>query len=248
MPGKEKSKIKKLNNSPKKGSTSRNKKETKRENKESRENRGKRGKRGKSNDENKIETKARTTQENKPPKFKFVCQVCGDCCKSEEIIISIADLQRWVANNTIFRVMHLLKITGEEGSYKIILKKDDDGYCNLYHRDNKLCTIYDTRPLICRAFPLVYDGSQYKLKTKNCKGLYQEGMTKDQLKAIRDDAFEGYIAFRQIGQILPVLYGLIFNKLIEDSQEFMQKMSESENTKDLDEMVNEKMLRKKNNN
>jgi len=185
----------------------------------------------------KNESKIKSTQENKPPKFRFVCQKCGTCCQSEDIIISIPDLTRWVVDNTIYRVMHLLKIIGEEGSYKIILKKDDDGYCNLYHSDNKLCTIYETRPLICRSFPLCYDGEKYKLKSKTCVGLEKDGMTKDQLKNIRDDAFEEYIAFRQINQVLPVLYGLIFTKLIEDSQEFMQKISDSENVKDLGDLA-----------
>jgi Fe-S-cluster containining protein len=190
--------------------------------------------------EKEIDNKTKTTQEDKPPRFRFVCQKCRACCKSEDILISIPDLARWVMDNTIYRVIHLMKMTGEEGNYKIILKKDVDGYCNLYHHDNKLCTIYNTRPLICRSYPLSYDGEQYKLKSKNCPGLDQNGMTKDHLKAIRDDTFEEFIAFRQMNQVLPVLYGLIFTKLIEDSQEFMQKMSDSDNVKDLGELANKK--------
>lgn len=171
----------------------------------------------------------------KPPRFKFVCQKCGLCCKSENIIISIHDLERWANDNTIYRVIHMLKMVEDNGEYKIMLMKDDDGYCNLYHRDNKQCTIYDTRPLVCRSFPLMYDGDKYILKTMDCKGLNKEGMTKDQLISIREAAFDEFIAFRQMSQVLPILYGLIFNKLVEDSQNILKKMSGKEGIKDNDE-------------
>ncbi len=175
--------------------------------------------------------------QNKPPKFKFVCQVCGECCGTESVTITITDLARWAADKTIYRVMHLLKLTDIDGNYKIELKKDDDGKCNLFHRDDKKCTIYDTRPLFCRAFPLGYNGEQYFLKGKYCIGLGKNGMTKEQLKLIRDYAFEEFIANRQSTDVFPIIYSIIFNKLLADSQAFMEQYSEAQKANDLGDLM-----------
>jgi Fe-S-cluster containining protein len=168
----------------------------------------------------------KATKEGKP-KFKFVCQLCGKCCGSEEIMVTLPDLERWMVDNTIYRAIHLLKYTEVDGKPAIILKRDDDGKCNLFHRDTKQCTIYETRPLFCQAYPLGFNGEQYYIKNKKCKGLGKEKMSKDELEAIRNSAFEEFVATRQLNNVLPIVYGIIFNKLIEDSQEMMEKMGEA---------------------
>ena len=174
------------------------------------------------------EAKEAEGKEQTKPKFRFECQQCGQCCGSETILISIPDLERWMTDNTIYRLMHILKLEEIDGKSRIILMKDEDGKCNLYHRDNKSCTIYETRPLFCRAYPLGYNGTDYYLKTKDCKGMNKGEMTKDKLKMIRENAFEEYIATRQFDNVFPVIYGIIFNKLIADSKAFMEKMADSE--------------------
>jgi len=180
-------------------------------------------------------SKEQDTQDHRPPKFKFVCQKCGLCCKNETISITFTDLDRWVVDDTIYRVTHLLRIEEVDGKLKIILKKDDDGICNLYHRDNKNCTIYETRPIFCRAFPLGFDGENYFLKSTKCKGLNRGEMTKDQLKAIRSDAFDEHIAARQVDRVFPILQGLILNKLLEQSKELMDKISDAKQNEELKE-------------
>ncbi len=169
------------------------------------------------------------------PKFKFVCQNCGKCCETETILVSISDLERWVNDQTIFRVMHKLELQEIEENYKLVLIKDDDGKCNLYHRDNKMCMIYDSRPVMCRSYPLGFNGQEYFVKNNECKGLNKEDMTKEQLDTIRNHAFEEHIAHRQMDSVFPLLYSLIFNKLIKDSQAFMNKLGDSDGeTKDTD--------------
>jgi Fe-S-cluster containining protein len=177
------------------------------------------------------------SEKNKPPKFKFVCQKCGVCCETEKILITLSDLERWLSDNTIYRVMHLLQMVEDNGSYLIVLKKDDDGFCNLYHRDDKTCTIYETRPLSCQAFPLGYNGEHYVLRSNECIGLGQDGITKEQLKSIREAAYDGFNGLGQTKGLLPLLYGIIFNKLIEDSKVFMDKIKESGNEEDLQKIV-----------
>jgi Fe-S-cluster containining protein len=174
------------------------------------------------------ETKDAEVKEQTRPKFRFECQQCGQCCDSETILVSIPDLERWMSDNTIYRLMHILKLEEIDGKQRIILIKDEDGKCNLYHRDNKSCTIYETRPLFCRAYPLGYNGTDYFVRMKDCKGLNKGEMTKDKLKMIREDAFTEYIATRQFDNVFPIIYGIIFNKLIDDSKAFMEKMADSE--------------------
>ncbi len=178
-------------------------------------------------------TSKKSKKSDEKPKFKFVCQKCGKCCETETIFISISDLERWVNDQTIYRVMHRLELQEIEGNYKLVLIHDDDGKCNLYNRDNKMCMIYDTRPVMCRSYPLGFNGQEYFVKNNKCKGLNKEDMTKQQLDTIRNHAFEEHIAHRQMDRVLPLLYSLIFNKLIKDSQAFMNKLADpDEETKD----------------
>ncbi|WP_455391770.1 YkgJ family cysteine cluster protein [[Eubacterium] cellulosolvens] len=167
-------------------------------------------------------------QGKRPRKFKFECQLCGKCCETETINITVSDLDRWVADNTIYRVFHLLKLDDNEGVPRIILKKDEDGVCNLYHRDNKRCTIYESRPLICQAFPLGFNGTNYHLKSTECIGLKKGEMTKEQLDAIRNSAFDEYIAIRLSDRVLPTLQRIIITSLLEQSKAFMDKLADAD--------------------
>ena len=166
--------------------------------------------------------------EQKPPKFRFECQLCGYCCGNETINITISDLDRWVADNTIYRILHLLKLDEAGGRFFLIFKKDDDGMCNLYHRDNKKCMIYDTRPLYCRAYPLGFNGENYYLRSKECVGLNKGKMTKEQLEVMRNSAFDEYIANRMSERVIPTLQRVIINTLLEQSKAFVDKLADSD--------------------
>ena len=188
---------------------------------------------GKSQAESQDDSQGESQAESqKPTKFKFICQMCGECCGSENVYLSPTDIDRWVADNTIFRVMHLLDLEETEDRIRIILRKDDDGKCSLYHRDNKKCTIYESRPIQCRAFPLGFNGENYYLKSANCKGLNKEGMSREQLETIRNDAFDEHIAFRVSDRILPIIHRIFINKLIEQSKDFMDKLADTDKDED----------------
>jgi Fe-S-cluster containining protein len=167
-------------------------------------------------------------EKNKPPKFKFECQKCGKCCKDETIYITIDDLDRWAADNSIFRVIHILQLDESTDQVRVLLKKDDDGYCNLYHRDNKTCTMYYSRPLTCRAFPLGFNGENYILRSKACPGLNKGTMTKELLKSMRDDAAKEFESNQQSNRVLKIIQTLIVTNLVEQSKAFMEKMSDVE--------------------
>ncbi|MCK5561294.1 MAG: YkgJ family cysteine cluster protein [Thermoplasmata archaeon] len=167
-------------------------------------------------------------QDSGAPKFKFECTRCGECCKTETVPVYICDLERWVTDQTIFRVLHVLdlEITGD--SARLFLKKDEDGYCKLYHRDNKACTIQDNKPLFCKSYPLGYNGTNYVLRSKDCPGLKAESMDKELLTEMRDLAFEDFIAERQVTNVMPILQSIFYNKLIEESQKAMDKVQDTQ--------------------
>jgi Fe-S-cluster containining protein len=176
----------------------------------------------------KAKKKGGKAEEKKPPKFQFECQLCGACCKNEEINITLADIDKWILDNTIFRVFHLLRLDDTYETPKLILKKDEDGYCNLYHRDNNKCTIYDSRPLFCRAYPLSFNGEHYLIRSKDCIGLNKGTMTKEKLDEIRNNAHDEFIAKQQSDRVMPTVHRIIINSIIERSQAFMDKLSDDQ--------------------
>ena len=188
----------------------------------------------KKEEKNEKEEKEIQVDSSKPPKFVFECVLCGKCCKNETVNITLTDLDRWMADNTIYRVFHLLKLDENENKLRIILKKDDDGYCNLFHRDNKKCTIYEARPIFCQAYPLGFNGKDYFIKTKDCDGLNKGKLDKERLDSIRNSAFDEYIANRQLDRVLPIIRQIIMNTLIEQSQALLNKLSDDQqkNTND----------------
>jgi len=169
--------------------------------------------------------------DGKPPKFRFECQRTGDCCKREKILISFADLQRWVSDQTIFRVGHLINTGVEDDEFQLFITKDDDGYCQLYHRDNKACTIHYNKPLYCKSYPLGYNGENFVLKSKECTGVGKGSLTKEELKQIRDDAFLDYESRKMTSLVFPVLQGIFFRQLAEESKKFMEALSPEDKEK-----------------
>ena len=172
------------------------------------------------------ETETKDESNKSPPKFKFECIRCGECCKIETVPVYITDLENWVKDQTIFRVLHLLDLEVSEEVTRVILRKDEDGYCKLYHRDNKACSINYNKPLYCKSYPLGYNGSNYVVKNKECPGLKAEKMSPEDLQVMRDDAFADFIAARQVKQVLPLLQTIFYNKLLEESQKAMERMQE----------------------
>ena len=111
------------------------------------------------------------------------------------------------------------------------LAKDDDGYCSLYHRDNKACTIHYNKPLFCKSYPLGYNGENYVLKSKECTGVGKGQLTKDELMQMREDAKEDHESRQMTAQVFPVLQGIFFRQLAEESKKFMEALSPEDKEK-----------------
>lgn len=79
----------------------------------------------------------------------FDCTACGKCCKKLTVIFTEEETTK---------IARYLNISIEEFEKKYIDRKIPLGYilkgthCPFLKTDNK-CTIYDTRPQICRSYP-----------------------------------------------------------------------------------------------
>lgn len=82
--------------------------------------------------------------------MKYACDGCGECCRTYLVVASESDAE----------LEPKIKALGErledpEGTpakrYRLI-PRGETGSCVFLERDNR-CSIYDTRPRLCRQFP-----------------------------------------------------------------------------------------------
>lgn len=203
-------------------------------------------------------------EESTKAKFTFKCTRCDDCCLARgPIPITFYDLEMWAKNGVIANFLPYLDIYNKpDGSIDLIMKplppKQKEGEetkrdpfapvpievlleekCPLYNKEKKECLVYDNRPLSCRTYPLEYDGKNYTIVDVDCPGLNEEGMTKEELKEMRETAKRMYYELTRMRITLPVLNQLITQKVMMDlmrqNMEAMSKMSDEDRAK-LDEI------------
>ena len=198
-------------------------------------------------------------------RFTFKCTQCNDCCLTRgPIPITMWDLEMWARNGVIKNFMPYLDIYNKpDGTIDLILKplapppKEGDSVenkdplkatpieellsvkCPLYNKDDKKCLIYDNRPLSCRTYPLEYDGKNFIVVDADCPGVGEEGMTKEELKAMRETARTMHYELTRMRISLPVLNQIIsgnfMQMLMKQQMEAMSKMSDGDKEK-LDEI------------
>jgi len=95
----------------------------------------------------------------------FKCKQCGWCCKNKAINISYSDIMRWKEENRInvLKEVTLIDIKDNKDTGFYFLKTigknrqpcpfliDKDGFPS--------CSIYYSRPMACRDYPLANDDS-----------------------------------------------------------------------------------------
>ena len=100
------------------------------------------------------------------PKFIFRCQRCGRCCEmKEEIAIHMTDMERWSNEGLMYMVFPHISLVEDFQTFTIQMNIED-GICKMYDMEKKECTIYSSRPITCRAFPLKFNGKNYFIKDK----------------------------------------------------------------------------------
>ena len=206
-------------------------------------------------------------EEEKPKaKFTFKCTRCDKCCAARgPIPITMWDLEFWARNNVLANFLPYLEIYNKpDGGSDLILKplpppkkegeegtKPEDPFspfpvedlleekCPLYNAEQKKCLIYENRPLSCRTYPLEFDGNKFSVVDVDCPGIGEEGMTKEDLKEMRDTAKNMFYELTRMRIALPVLNQIISKTfmmdLMKQQMEAMSKMSDEDKAK-LDEI------------
>jgi len=207
---------------------------------------------------------AEVETEQQKAKFTFKCTRCDKCCLQRgPIPITLWDLELWARNGVVANFLPYLDLFNKpDGGLDLILKplaspkKEDDKVkaeplletpieelleekCPLYNKEQKKCLIYENRPLSCRTFPLEYDGKHFSIVDVECPGVGEEGMTKEELKEMRDTAKLMNYELTRMRIALPVLNQIISNNfmrvLMQQQMEALSKMSEEDKAK-LDEI------------
>ncbi len=111
--------------------------------------------------------------------------------------------------------------------------------CPFYNKEKKECLVYENRPLSCRTYPLEFDGTHFTVVDVDCPGIGEEGMTKEELKGMRETAKLMNYELTRMRIALPVLSQIMQRKVMMDlmkqQMEAMSKMSPDDKEK-LDEI------------
>jgi Fe-S-cluster containining protein len=208
----------------------------------------------------------KTESEEKKAKFTFKCTRCDNCCLTRgPIPITFWDIELWAKNGVVANFLPYLDIYHKpDGGIDLIFKplppppkegeeetqRDPFGNvpiedlleekCPLYNKDQKKCLVYDNRPLSCRTYPLEFDGKNFTVVDVDCPGIGEEGMSKEDLKEMRDTAKQMFYELFRMRIALPVLSQLISQKVMMDlmkqNMEAMSKMSDEDREK-LDDIL-----------
>ncbi len=182
-----------------------------------------------------------TPSEGRPPKFIYECVRCGhSCADRNHVELTVRDLRKWTEDQTIAAIFQHIRLAplgrpfldpvlaSDEGLEQLRKGGVENKGCPLYDRENRLCNIYATMPLACRAFPLAYDGETFYVRDRECKGLGHGEMTVERLKAHRDAAREEHEARVETAMLMPVLQGLFTRFFVEESARVLDKVPDED--------------------
>ena len=118
-----------------------------------------------------------------PASVRFRCVKCGICCgdtkeKNRRILLLPQEAEQIAKTSLQPTARFAVKINGMEPYSYEMKKRMDDGKCIFLEKDH--CTIYATRPLICRFYPFELkssrDGKYSFLFTEECPGIGEGGI------------------------------------------------------------------------
>jgi Fe-S-cluster containining protein len=114
---------------------------------------------------------------NYPTAVHFQCTKCGICCgdtkeKTRHILLLKTEAEQ-IATTTSQPTAAFTTKTKDKTPYNYEMKKTKKGKC-IFLKNNH-CTIYTTRPLICRYYPFelktTHNGKHTFLHTPECPGI-----------------------------------------------------------------------------
>jgi len=217
-------------------------------------------------EQEKEEKSEKIASEETKAKFTFKCTRCDNCCLTRgPIPITLWDLELWAKNGVVANFLPYLEIYHKpDGGIDLIFKPlpppSEEGEektprdlfgnvpiedlleekCPLYNKEQKKCLVYDNRPLSCRTYPLEFDGKNFTVVDVDCPGIGEEGMSKEDLKEMRETAKRMFYELTRMRISLPVLSQIISQKVMMDlmrqNMEAMSKMSDEDREK-LDDIL-----------
>jgi Fe-S-cluster containining protein len=123
----------------------------------------------------------------------------------------------------------------EEAFKEVSVQELLDEKCPLYDKGKSMCLVYENRPLSCRTYPLEYDGKNYSIVDLDCPGVGEPGMTKEELKEMKETAQKMHHELTRMRIGLPVMNQIIsqnfMKTLMRQQMEAMSKMSEEDKEK-----------------
>jgi Fe-S-cluster containining protein len=108
--------------------------------------------------------------------------------------------------------------------------------CIFYNEQANSCEIRYDRPISCQTFPLIFNGENYVLSSKDCPGVGQGEVTKEALQEAKRMALQEFNERRDSTAALPAIYSVMMTQMMKQSAEAMQNLSE-EDRKKMDEII-----------
>lgn len=104
----------------------------------------------------------------------FACRLCGQCCRGKGgIVLRQSDQARLAAFFNMPVNSFLERYTESRGA-KLHISVGPDGYCTFFD-SQKLCTVHQARPDICRAWPFfrgnLVDPVSLRMAKEYCPGI-----------------------------------------------------------------------------
>ncbi|NPV63133.1 MAG: YkgJ family cysteine cluster protein [Methanotrichaceae archaeon] len=165
------------------------------------------------------------------PKFIFNCQRCGRCCETRgDLPVYLDDIERWSKDGTVYRVFADLSVAEDSGLPQIRLT-NKEGRCPMYDTEKKECSIFDSRPIACRAYPLRFDGHGFLIRDPECPGLNQGEMSQEALEEIRDAARKEHQEEERFIAVLPIIHAILMKDIVDRSEKEFEKLSDEEKEK-----------------
>ncbi len=90
------------------------------------------------------------------------CSHCGVCCEKTEMMLSTADIER------LERLKADIRESVRYDRYGFARIRNRHGFCVFYDAEKCRCKIYQSRPLGCRLYPVIFSGRDGAILDEIC--------------------------------------------------------------------------------
>ncbi|MHA1819113.1 MAG: YkgJ family cysteine cluster protein [Promethearchaeota archaeon] len=200
-------------------------------------------------------------------KSKFICKKSFESCKTRGIIpVVFSDLEDWAKNKILDKIINNLALhKTEDGKFEIAIvpkgfeqdifenknkdannentketKDFDHSSCPFFDEKEAKCNIYTNRPLLCKSYPLEFDGTSFYSVDETCPREGDGELTKEERIEMKKLAELAYNELRRLRITIPILFPVmqkalmplakqqVLYELLIEQQKALEKMSPEE--------------------